>query len=271
MAKIIDWKEILPHGYLSASAINSYLMCPKAFKFSYHTEEKAAPSLALIEGSVVHAALEAYHRKRLEGDNPEFEWIAEQYDAALAARTSSIPDIESTVLLSEGEEDLLTVRQRDLNLLKQWRNKYADKFEIVSVEAEHRGTIAGIPIKGYTDLIVSVGNKETKRDAHRIIDFKVAKRTKSVADTQRDIQMGIYALLTGIHDVEYITLNKKQEKIQRVSTTRTEWDLNRVKNVVLGVGDAIRRQCFPYPAPTSWKCTKKFCGFWDVCEQGEGK
>ena len=255
--------SFLPVGYLSASAVNLFLICPQAYKLKYidKVSDTSVP-VSIIEGKAMHKAMEENnHHKLRSGDDFEPKQLIEVFGDTWSDTSKAITDWD--------EDNPDKVFARGSTQLRTYLKRYAGKFCAVdedAIETKVEGSIGGVPTLGYIDLIshpLKAGEKP------RIVDYKCVKRARSKGMLEADIQMGVYPALTGLREVEYLCFVKtKEPKIQRVAATRTEESVRKVENVFRGVAEAIRKGSFPYCDPTSWKCCKKYCGVWHACKQG---
>ena len=67
---------------ISISRVQSYLACPLKYKFE-HVDQIPKPfrAAALAFGGSVHAAIEWFHKERIEGREPSVETAISQFDA----------------------------------------------------------------------------------------------------------------------------------------------------------------------------------------------
>lgn len=257
----------LPAGYLSPSAIDCYLQCPKSFEYRYILN---APDLSvrtnMIEGQGIHRVLETNHKEKVKtGEDMEKKELVTMWH-----------DTYSDMIKEEKEfpdDSPDTVHARGEKFVSSYRSHYAKKYKAVdegSIEKMVTGYIEGVPVKGYVDLISQAEGDEKPA----VVDWKVTKRAKSVTDVEKGIQTGIYSILEGTTDVElacFVKTGKAGPHIKRVKGRRTEHSLKQVAGVIKGVNDAIKKGSFPPCSPDHWKCQMRFCGYFWVCPQGGGK
>lgn len=266
MPKKLDWTEILPKGYLSPSAIDTYLLCPKSYEYRYIHQQKDKPSPALSEGLALHQTLAWINQKVDDGEEWDIEEALNFWDEAWTSRCPGEDFLEGYCTTN-------AVRERTEGFLKGWKKTHLPKISSIStIEGRVQGVIEGIPILGYVDLTYSFKHPEVKRrKIKRLIDFKVVKRAKSERDALNSVQLGIYSILTGIRNVGFVCFGKQTGKITTTYVTLEDKHIKRVKGVVRSIAEAIKKTSFPVCDPGHWKCSEKFCDSFEVCSQGDGE
>jgi len=117
-------------------------------------------------------------------------------------------------------------------------------------------------VVGFVDLINH--DEETGEDI--VTDHKVVGKSKSQNETDADLQLTVYSHVHAIPVVQFTSFVKsKKPKISIVRSTRTKWDGLWAEKVFEGVAKGISAGYFPPCDPSSWTCTKKWCGFGDHC------
>lgn len=256
----------LPKGYLSNSAIETYLSCPYAYYLQYiEGRSGGRRSPELLEGSVAHKALETNNKEKVkEGDDLPVPRLLEVYDDTFATEKAK-GDVE----FEDETPDEVQGRGRDL--MRLYREKFAASMLPTAVEKEIKAVIGGVPVLGYIDF-ERKPNAPGDGDADVICDYKVVAKAKSQKDAADGLQGGIYAIAEGKPVFELVCLVKTATpKIERVKARRTPASLAKTERVVKSVAEAIKKGAFPYCSPTEWKCSPKYCGVWAFCPQGGKK
>lgn len=253
----------LPVGYLSASAITTYLDCPYAFYMRYIMRVPKVVRAIPMEGTALHEVLEENNLNHARTGEPMPEkQMLEKWDDTWA-------DTKKTIEWRDDDEKPDDIQGRGREFTSQYRKHYAARIIPVSesaVEEKFEVMVNGVPVIGFIDL-------RHESDGHpALLDYKVTSKTKSVFEVEKNIQMGVYALATGIKPVEnFCFVKTKQPKIERVKTARTPVSLERTARVIESVAKAIKAGNFPFCAPDSWKCNEKWCDAWHWCPQGGKK
>ena len=132
-----------------------------------------------------------------------------------------------------------------------------------AVESRVSGVIGGVKVSGYVDLLDIEG---------RIIDSKSALRPlKGIAHDHR-LQLTSYVMITaaasGACRLDTVTKGKTVSLIQK-SFFINEKDRHYAETIYPMVQDSIREGIF-LPRRSSPLCSRRFCGFWNVCEKEYG-
>lgn len=260
--------------HLSYSSVNTYLYCAKSWEFRYIIKPDVPVSVNLPFGSAVHETVQTYVAARalhpdqvrplaeiwhptwrdvLNEQKREIRWEKPlDYYTQLGERMLSTPEIVQAV---DAIQPMIVV------------DTIATKPE-ESVIMERRVTLkvpgVPIPVIGYIDMLASDGVP---------IDFKTAGRAWSRGKEDTEVQPDFYlaALNQEGYDLNpglafrYMIFTKtKNPKVQILETHRDFGQLFWMTQVVGEVWRAIEAGIFP-PAPTSWKCSPKYCSFWDLC------
>jgi len=125
------------------------------------------------------------------------------------------------------------------------------------------GVIGGVKVSGYVDLLDIEG---------RIIDSKSAlKPLKGIAHDHH-LQLTSYVMITpaasGACRLDTVTKGKTVSLIQK-SFFINEKDRHYAETIYPMVQDSIREGIF-LPRRSSPLCSRRFCGFWNVCEKEYG-
>lgn len=244
---------------LSPSSVSLYLSCPQAWYLKYIErvpDMNVAPEP--VEGTALHAVLAANNLHKIaEGDDLDPILLRSMWDDTWATKKKEI-----TAWEDEKDEK---IQERGRDFLTLYRARYAHNIDPISAEKHVEGEILGVGVHGYVDLV----RKEDEGKTSRIVDYKVTGRAKGEGELLSGIQLGVYATLLDVAQVEFISFVKtKEPKIERVKGTRTPDSLAKTARVVQAVDEATKKGAFPFTDPTSWKCCARYCGQWHACPQG---
>ena len=174
--------KALKEGYLSASALQSYLACPA--KFYYHSvcrlraDDEVSESLdAGMIGNVFHKTMESLYRNRRRVTRADLEAIIKGKDAIRDKVRELIMDELHTFEITGRTlifEDVVCsyvhkALGRDLELLDAYGS---DSFEILGLELGCHGEIGGYKFYGIIDRLDSFAPGEV-----RVVDYKTGKVT----------------------------------------------------------------------------------------------
>lgn len=241
---------------LSPSQVSQFLNCPAKWMFRYLLDlrEPATPATAL--GKAFHETI-AYNfgQKRESRQDLPIGQCLEFFRHALGERLEEVAlhnSNEAMQLLEVGE-----------TMVGKYLAEAAPPIQPAAVESRVSRIIGGVKVAGYVDLLDVDG---------RIIDSKsTLKPIKGIAHDHR-LQLTSYVMITpaasGVCRLDTVTKGKTVEFIQK-SFVVAEQDACYAKALYPMVQDSIREGIF-LPRRNSPLCSRKYCGFWKVCEQEYG-
>lgn len=274
----------LPRGYLSASAINTLLKCPRQYEFRYVQGLTKPANKSLALGSVTHEAFETYYNDVLE-NNERFT------GSQLAELTldSIIPD-----WIEDNETSLTTTDVNDINrvvpdIVENYADKVGAHITPVSTEQEVLFTLeCGVPMKAYIDLVRVRGE-----DGRGIVDYKTSSKSWTLSRLQNSLQFMLYSYATGIPDVQIqnIVVPNKGKKVSFDNTFSIYDPANITGSYSYDVGvnfhvfgntfeasqktylESLVESCarlitsgiFTPCGPDNWWCTPAWCDYWPIC------
>jgi putative RecB family exonuclease len=249
---------------ISVSRVNAYLGCPLKYRFQY-VDKIPRPwrVAAMAFGSSVHAAVEWFHRARIEGRTPAIAEVVAIFDADWYAQNVEplvYSERESREALAEKAHAMLSLYVESPNgampvAVEQW-------FELDLADPE-TGEVFDVRLRGVIDLI---------EEGDVLIDLKTAGRTLEQGGLERHLQLSTYALahllLHGsIPRLRLDMLMKTaRPRLERLETTRSVEDLSWTAQLIREVALAIETEHF-FPNP-SWRCTE--CEYYAHCQEWRG-
>jgi len=253
--------------HLSYSSTQTYLSCPRSWRFHYLDQIETPKSAALVFGSAFHNTIEERVKTTSQGDMLSLVERWQQHWTAQLKQTGEIswdgdtPEAMCNLgvrMLSDSDIAAL------INSLKP-----ALEGEKPQIELSVTLIVPGVPIPviGFVDMIEQDGVP---------CDFKTSARSWSQERAQTDMQPAFYlAALNqmGYRDPElrfrhYVFLKTKKPQVQIWETQRTWRDMFYVFELVSGVWKAIESGVF-IPHPGGWKCSEKYCEYWGICRGGK--
>lgn len=250
---------------ISVSRVLCYLGCPLQYRFRYvdHIPAPWRPA-ALAFGTSIHAAVEWFHRERLDGRQPSPEEVVRIFAADWFAQ-----NLDSIVYPDDETQE--TLRQKAEALLGLYVELVGDRlpaaveapFE-VDLQDPETGEQFDIRIRGIIDLVDSDDT---------VVDLKTAARSLDAGSLSRHLQLSVYALarllLTGrIPALRLDSLLKtKLPRLAQQPTVRSPENLAWTVRLIVGVVRAIDGRMF-YPNP-SWRCTE--CEYFAHCQVWRGE
>lgn len=250
---------------ISVSRVLCYLGCSLQYRFRY-VDLIPAPwrPAALAFGSSVHAAVEWFHRERIEGRTAASDDVVRIFEADWFAQNLEpivFPDAES-------QAELLTKGRALIALYVETVSDHVpatveEPFELDLKDPES-GELFGIRLRGIIDLVELDGT---------VVDLKTAARTLDSGSLSRHLQLSVYALarllVTGSVPALRLDslLKTKTPRLEQQPTTRSLEDLSWTVRLIVGVARAIDQGMF-FPNP-SWRCTE--CEYFAHCQAWRGE
>jgi hypothetical protein len=190
-----------PHT--SFSQLSLYQRCSLAFHFKYVKSTEGRPSLAMLNGSAGHQALEWYARRKKKTleDQPESD-LLDVFSDSYDLHTSELSPTDLQPGESIGDQKDATAAA-----MREYRRKHAAASQPLVVEWEFNLELPAsedyeTPLKvinGRIDIAEAVKLPPKRRDAPapikiRIKDYKFASRTKSQDTVDLSHQLSLYDL-----------------------------------------------------------------------------
>ncbi len=271
----------LPNGYLSASSLNCLLACPRMFELRYIDRIPVAPTASQLTGTALHRTFEQYYRGVIA--NPDNRLTASQMqDLSTACLHETMTTEEHYLTDAEQEEAENTVR----DLASTYAENVAGGIVPLAVEEEHVWlSRCGVPMLAYIDL-----RHRLPDGSQGIVDYKVTSRKWTPDKLTNSLQFNLYALVTGIGNVEVHNL-VKAAPAKRTSTAepvdgvtdiapnirilRHAFDGSaneHLEGLIESCACLITAGIFTPCAMDAWNCNPDWCGYWNLCRgKAQGK
>jgi len=255
----------MPKPQLHWSHVSLLMKCGIQYEFRYVKGMRRPPGVAAHIGGGTHKGVEVnmLHVKEKRELLPE-DAVAE------AARDEVNRRFADDGVMLEGDEvsvGLDTIKGEAVDtavtLAKLHRNVLAPSIQPVHVE---RKWVIELPDQPF-DLSGTIDLQEPDR----IRDTKTAAKSPNAEAAHNSDQLSFYALAALVHDkqlpklqLDYL-VKTKTPKVVTLETERSREDLTIVVRRLQVVMSSIQTGVF-LPAPQdSWVCTRKFCGWFDMC------
>jgi len=253
-----------PPRTISVSQVNAYLACPLKYRFQY-VDKIPRPwrVAAMAFGSSVHAAVEWFHRERLDGRSAGLIEVLKVFDADWYAQNVEplvFSERESKDSLAEKGRAMVQLYVESVNGAKPIAVEQPFELDLADPDT---GEVLEVRLRGVIDLI---------EEGDILVDLKTAGRTLESGGLERHLQLSTYALA-------YLLLRGKVPKLrldmllkttkprlERHETTRSVEDLSWTARLIREVSLAIETEHF-FPNP-SWRCTE--CEYFAHCQQWRG-
>ena len=230
---------------LSASAIQTYAICPLKYALQKHWRLPEEPSAALQYGAAMHSTLKDFYDAAMRGIERTAEESVEIFLREFEQAKIDEP-LQRKLYERQGAEQLLQfVALRALE----------PKPNVLSTEKKFRFAIEDVMINGRIDRI-----DRLEGGGVQVLDYKTGA-PKSNMDADTSVQLGIYAMAARLegHTVQRLAFYNLEDN----STAETERVNNeeKIRSKVLDVANGIRAGAFN-PTP-GFHC--KNCGYNSLC------
>ena len=264
----------LPKAYLSASALNCLLTCPRQYQFRYIEKIPVPPSAAMLTGTALHKTFEQYYRGIIE--NPANRLSSSQTaDLAMTAFEDTVTSEENYLTCTEREQASATVRE----LASAYVETVGKGIVPLAVEEQYQYTSrCGVPLLAFIDL-----RRQCPDGSEMICDYKIMTKKWTMDKLANSLQFNLYAMITGNGDTEIHNIVKVQPSKRPAALKRTDdlFDLspnlrvlrfsfdggafNHLENLIESAAQLITSGIFMPCALDAWNCTPEWCGYWNLC------
>ena len=249
-------QEMLLAEVLSPSQVSQFLNCPAKWMFRYLLDLKdpGTAATALGRRSMRRSPTISARRRR----RPTISQLAECLEFF---RKALGPQLEEAKL-QKGEHPMELLELGE-TMVAKYIEDAAPLIQPAAVESRVSGVIGGVKVSGYVDLLDTEG---------RLIDSKSAlKPIKGIAHDHR-LQLTSYVMITpaasGACRLDTVTKGKTVSLIQK-SFCVSEKDRQYAETIYPMVQDSIREGIF-LPRRSSPLCSRRYCGYWSICEKEYG-
>lgn len=252
--------------YVSASRLNLWLRCPKAFELRYVHGVDTPTTNSLFFGKQIHAALEYVYRTRQLGREAVLSAVLEEL------RTNWNEAIDNGEFAFEDDASGFLMLEKAVRLIEAYVSQIPDDEPLpLAVETTLRSPLVdpvsgedmGIPILGIVDLIFDdpVGPV--------ICDFKTAASSQKPVEITHEVQLGSYAYLLrqtsgqveSAAEIRVLVKTKTPQIIRHRFGTRSEQQIQRWFAIVRAYLDDLDRGEFLHRP--GWTC--RSCEFRKIC------
>lgn len=278
--------------HLSVSHINCYEKCGMQAYFRYQLGLKVPPAFAMIQGTAFHLAEEVNFKQKIAtGEDIKLsvakDAFVEKYQEEVRSREALLANQNVTAEDEEEQSSPVEFENQGLSCLELFHTRYAPRVMPKESEKEFSIEINGLgkPVNLLVrlDLVANVFKDfeagKTLKTGEAIIDLKLQSKAPKQEDVDRSEQLGGYAeawkALTGKYPKQVAllaTVKKKSPEVVYVQSREFgEEHGKRFLRRVARVAEAEAKGIYT-PAPSmAWWCSKKWCGFYNLCEFGGKK
>ena len=186
--------ELTGRDYISHSQIEQFRRCPRKFAFTY--VEGAQPDFipqSLLFGSGIHAALECYYQRRLQGQDTDLPQLMEVFESRWNHRREGEAGIPARLNKTDTEDSIKDLADRMITSFLA-SPLAAPKGKIIAIEEKFRSPVAAdLPdVVSVVDLIV------IDDEAIHLVDFKTSRSRWSEDKAAEGAgQLQLYAQMAG--------------------------------------------------------------------------
>lgn len=251
---------------LSYSSINTYLLCPRSWRFRYVDKVKTPVSPNLIFGSAFHDTVEAIVEANAVNEPltvPPPEVFERNWYLKLETEDIDWGEDVPGGMLATG---MTIFKSKEcMETIQAIVPMIGDAGEPI-VERRVNLTVPGVPIPiiGYVDIVTQDGVP---------CDIKTAARKWSTGQAGDELQPLFYLaalnqegfpLNSGWKFRHYVFTKTKTPAAQVFEVERKPSEVFWLFGLIADVWRGIEREVFP-PQPNGWKCSEKYCEFWGIC------
>ena len=173
-------------GYLSPTAINTYLRCPRKYFLKYIKRLKDKPNIYLYRGMAVHKAIARFHKLDLRAFKSHEDMQTSILGIFRENWERMAPQIES-LGLPKDQVDRFFLESQDM--LRDWVVRYTGS-PICGLEGPQTEVKLFSKTHGVMGIVDAIHGYDDKVS---LVDYKTSARDDITSDIK--VQMAIYALL----------------------------------------------------------------------------
>lgn len=248
---------------LHMSGIAQFAKCAEAFRRRYLEGERPLPSVQMVRGTAIHAAITENLKRRLTGDD-----LMPVDQAVQIARDALTHEWDEGVTFDDGvSSDTAYSDTVDVvaTLARMHAEQIAPTIQPIAIERDFAITVGDLPF----DLVGSIDIQT----ADSIIDTKTSAKSPEADAAARSLQGTGYMLASNALDeqpaesfvLHHLVALKRAPKFVEQVSTRTSLDHEALVRRMLMVDSAINAGLFPPASPDAWWCASKWCDFAPTC------
>ena len=258
--------------HVSPSQISTFKTCPTLWKYTALEGRRLPPSGAAHRGSSFHKATEAHNRLKVID---RVGLAADAIEDAFTQAWRNVPESD----VSWDDERPNAIYDGGAKMARLYAATSALEIQPTHVEQEVLIPAVGdgVPVLCRLDLVDEQG---------RVIDFKTTGKAPGSDDAHNSDQLTAYA---GAHTVKFghlpsalaldffVAPSKTRPTGLRAfqPTKRDELQVAAWRSDVAAVTSQMRHAeqtgMFPFAPSDSWKCSDKWCGFFNLCPGGAAR
>ena len=252
--------------HLSASQINLYLQCSLKYKFQYIDKlPKPFKAAGLAFGSVMHSALEWFHKEIMQGRETTLEALYKIFEVDWFSQK-----VETDIHFKDGEDEmkLMVLGKEFLTLYYNSPIEKAKGAEVaftIPLKHPNNGERLEIPMEGIIDLI---------EEDETIVEFKTSAKSMDPQSLNDHLQLTAYSYAyenlfnrkpKGLKVINFV--KTRTPKMVIIETKRDKKDYERLFFTAREVLKSITSQIF-FPHQ-NFMC--KDCEYDKDCKEWKGR
>jgi RecB family exonuclease len=240
---------------ISYSALETFTTCPAQYKFQYIDRIKVPKSKEAVFGSLIHETLRMFHeptRPTPPSEEELLKYFTDKWDPSV---------------YQDPQEEAFAFHQGIEILKNYYLQNQGLKFNIVNLETPFEAPILdGQELHQITGKIDRIDKLDD--GTFEVIDYKTAKKMPAQEQVDKNLQLSVYHL--GLTN-RWPSLQQENKPVkltlyflkhgERLSTTRTNQQLNETKERILSIIEAIKKSSFE-PKPNvlcDWCQYQPYC------------
>lgn len=256
---------------LSPWAISQFKTCPRLFYYAVVENRRVPPAGATHMGKAFHKSAEGHNRFKLKTrkDLPRDE----------------LHDHFTEAWLEEPESEIRWEGETPTRLYDDG-HKLVDLFAVTSAPRIQPELIEHKVAMPITSEITLSGRLDLVDDKQTIHDYKTAAKRPQADAAEDSDQVTDYEILfrhalqrpsSGFVLQHFVRPNKSHPlgffEAQQSERTSAQLDIRRgdILAVASQAAHAMSTGLFPYAPADSWKCSAKWCGFYEICPGGRAR
>tara|TARA_R110002020_G_scaffold97645_1_gene232695 strand:- start:2511 stop:3320 length:810 start_codon:yes stop_codon:yes gene_type:complete len=259
--------------YISASQIKTYLTCGQRYMHKYILGIKVPyASGSLIRGNAIDAAANDHFVEKSDESSSKYNIGLGKNDFVDLAVSShdSIADEEPP---ENWNKEKYESRDKTARFADLYHGSHGSKLKAKNKDSVQQKILVELSfpetekydekkvnLLGYIDLI---------SDKNVVVDNKVS-RSNSFKFLNRNLQMVLYSLATGLKDVAIALIKDvKTPESHYIPTKISNAAISSTSQRVRDVLNGIEKEVFIPAESGSWTCSSKWCEYWYICDYGE--
>lgn len=244
------------------SGLETWSACGEQFRRRYIEGEKTPPPAAMVVGCAVDRGVRADLGHKIETGE-----LLPTEAAKDAARDALESEWQGEVLLDEGESKGSSI-DKTVGLAGLHHSEIAPALEPTHVARKCVLEVEGCGFQLAGEIDVQEGSKSIR-------DTKTRKRPPVVSEADNSLQLTAYSLFAKVADgrpPDFVALDvlvetpkTKKRKTVILRSTRDQQDYQAFLNRVAIMDDAIKKGVFHPARQDDWRCSEKWCGYFDTC------